>query len=549
MAVCAVAWIALSLQAAEPVRIYPYPLNPRENPDDARRWVKPPDAAVFGDKLHFTGMRGFGDNWKAELDRYTARDGLGDFVWPSYGILFRKDFKEIVQTLKARGLYLFDAFGFVPGPGVDFGCGNSGWRQFSLPKETGDYLERELGSRWLGMDIGEQEARYVHRFADEVVPAGADRFHQYLNFQRHFERMGDLLGNKLCLVTVYGFDHAFLREGVYEMLGAENVSLGGQNAQVTYSLIRGAGKQFGVPWFGGTSVFTRWGYKDYPGKDNDQPDYRGPTRGTSLSLLKRMMMAQIFYGCRVTGFEMGYYHPDGTLAPIGKIQKAAQAWSEKYGNPGTMVTPIAVMTDVFAGWSFPRGWAWNFKLRRVWGALPYDAGDYLTEGVFGLLYPRFEDSAFFHDESGYNVGTPFGDCADMLLSDAPLWLLKQYPVLVLAGRLTPSEELADTLRAYVEAGGHLVLTAANASSLWKADFKPEHGKVTLFSSPYGVPEKPQTPLAQKEHVDQALIQPFPLLPDVRKKLAKIFRSQMIFRVTEKPDGDGLKLRGLPPCAW
>ena len=474
-------------------------------------------------------MRGFGDDWRAELDRYTVRDKFGDFIWPSNGIFERKDFKEIVRTLKERGLYFFDAFGFVPGPGE----GESGWRQFTLSAETAALLTREFGPRWLGMDIGEQEARYVHRYADEVEPAGADRFHQYLNFQRHFERMGNLLGNRLCLVTVYGFNHAFLREGTYSMLGAENVSLGGQNAQVTYSLIRGAGKQFGVPWYGGVSVFTRWGYKDYPGEDNDRPDYRGPEHGTSLSLLKRMMMAQIFYGCRATGFEMGYYYPDKTIAPIGKIQKAAQAWLEKFGNPGVMVTPVALMTDTFSGWSFPRGWAWNFKERVVWGALPYEPGDYLTEAVFGLLYPRFEDAAFYHDESGYAVGTPFGDCADLVESDAPLALLRQYPVLVLAGRLAPSAELADTLRAYVAAGGRLILTQANAG------LAP--AGATVLPSPYGIARKPQEPFAQANHVDAPLTQPFPLLPETRRALAAAFRSQMIFRATEKPDGDGLSL--------
>ena len=54
------------------------------------------------------------------------------------------------------------------------------------------------------------------------------------------------------------FGHYFLKEGLYTYIGAET----GQklpNTQIYYSFIRGAGKQYGVPWFGNVSVFNRWG--------------------------------------------------------------------------------------------------------------------------------------------------------------------------------------------------------------------------------------------------------------------------------------------------
>ena len=40
---------------------------------------------------------------------------------------------------------------------------------------------------------------------------------------------------------------------------------------------------------------------------------------------------------------------------------------------GTMLAPIAVMTDFFAGWTFPRH-LYTDHVYRVWGNLPYAAG-------------------------------------------------------------------------------------------------------------------------------------------------------------------------------
>jgi hypothetical protein len=47
---------------------------------------------------------------------------------------------------------------------------------------------------------------------------------------------------------------------------------------------------------------------------------------------------------------------------------------------------------------------------RVWGNLPYDvpSGDYLIDGLLRLLYPNYQDSSYFHDETGFSSPTPFG---------------------------------------------------------------------------------------------------------------------------------------------
>lgn len=323
---------------------------------------------------------------------------------------------EIVQEIKRRDLYIFDLWGFVPGSsGPDAYCS-----QFALPPAVREMFGRELGDRWLGMDNGEQDGRYVGGYAWQMLPSGAGHAEQYLNFQSFFERMGDLLGNRLATLVSLNFGHYFLREGVYNMIGAETAQAL-PNSQVYYAFIRGAGKQYGVPWFGNVSIYNRWGHKRYVASSSDPR--AGPTKGTSLSLMKRLLYSHILYNCVAVGFEASLYDHKGGLSPIGTIQQGAVSWSEAHGDPGVMQTPVAVMTDFLSGWSFPRH-LYTPEVYKVWGNLPYAPGDYLTEGVLGMIYPGYQDASYFHDERGFMSSTPFGDIADCVLSDAPGWVLR-----------------------------------------------------------------------------------------------------------------------------
>lgn len=48
-----------SVAGAAPHRVYSHLMNPRENPDDSRRAVRPPDWSLFGGLTQFTALRGF----------------------------------------------------------------------------------------------------------------------------------------------------------------------------------------------------------------------------------------------------------------------------------------------------------------------------------------------------------------------------------------------------------------------------------------------------------------------------------------------------------
>ena len=440
-------------------RVYAQLLDPTEHPDYDRRRVRPPTWKTFRERTQFAALRGFQVeddrivNFVEEIETYTRKHQLGDVIWPSYPILMAENLGELADEIRRRDLYLFDIWGFVPGSGP-----GGYWQQFTPPEGVFQLLESKLGERWLGMDVGEQDGRYVGGYAGQLHPASLSRLDQYLNFQRHFQRMCDSLGNKMSTLVSLNFGHYFLKEGVYTLIGAETAQ-GLPNGQVYYAFIRGAGKQYGVPWFGNASVWNRWGWKTY-GASGPQ---NGPTKGTSLNLLKRLLYSHILYNSVIVGFESSWFAGEN-LSPVGRMQQAANQWVDQHGQPGVMVTPIAVMADFFSGWSFPRH-LYTPEVYRVWGNLPYEAGDYLTDGVLDMLYPGYQDSSYFHDESGFLCPTPYGDMADCVLSDAPGWLLARYPVLVVAGELQGGAEIRDKLQAYVEGGGRLVITAGSLAKL------------------------------------------------------------------------------------
>lgn len=565
-------------QAQNNIKLYPYPMQPSRHPDYTRYHVKSPDASLFHNKIQFMALRDLSGDYKQKLDLWVNKDMLGNVLWVSYPLIYQENLKEVVTEIKKRNLYLFDLWGYIPGSGP-----GGYWTQFVIPAGVLELFQNKLGDHWLGMDNGEQDGRYVGSFAPRMYPMGADRQQQYFNFQRHFQEMGNQLGNKMATLVSLNFGHYFLKEGVYTLIGAETAQ-GLPNSQIYYSFIRGAGKQYGVNWFGNASVWNRWGYKTY-GKEatNIDEDYNsgGPLKGTSLSLLKRLIYTHLMYDCVAVGFEGSMRTEDEKLSPIGKIQQSTVKWVDKYGDPGVMYTPIAVMTDFLSGWSFPRH-LYTRQAYKVWGNLPYSLPDYLTDAVLDLLYPGYQDASYYKDERGFIAPTPYGDIADCLMSDAPLWVLKQYPVLVIAGELRPGKEINDKLESYVNEGGHLVITAgslknmpdgiagihtgckdmlctssinykgktfnenspytlaelvfpASATVIQKAGEFPAaiemvagKGKITVIASPFGIAETPQCELPAVVKEETPLAKPYPILKHTKALMEDIFASTQLF---------------------
>jgi hypothetical protein len=189
--------IPVLAQSASPEghRVYSHLMDPREHPDDTRRSVRPPDWGTFANRVRFTTLRGFETKdgklvgFREEIEKYTRTFDPGDVIWPSHPVLFAKNLDELADEVNSRGLFLFDIWGYVPGSGP-----GGYWQQFQPPPGVFEMLDSKLSNRWLGMDVGEQDGRYIGGYAEEMAATSDSRFEQYLNFHQHFERMTEDLG-------------------------------------------------------------------------------------------------------------------------------------------------------------------------------------------------------------------------------------------------------------------------------------------------------------------------------------------------------------------
>jgi autotransporter-associated beta strand protein len=326
-----------------------------------------------------------------------------------------------------------------------------------------------MGNRFTGGDIGEQDARFANIFEtcyDRF--SQTDRFQNFKVASRFQGQVADDLGNISSLLTNLWLWHYPVKDGNVMISGVQTQPKHGiANSQVQYSFLRGAGKQYGVPWWGNVSIFsTDWfnngvNYKSYP---------YAPNTGNSISLMRRLLFSHYLYGCRILSFEgeQRAWNGDNSVTPIGKIQEAMVQTINQYGKAGVMHTPVALLQDFWSGWMPAQHNRGNYY---TWNAMDYDQGDFFTHDVYSLLYPKYEENGFFQNESGGMCDTPFGDMADTLLTDVSSPILKRYGLVIATSHMRSADtELRDKVTSFISNGGNFVVTAENARRLW-----PEFG--------------------------------------------------------------------------
>ena len=501
-------------------KIYLCKINPEEYPEYTRRTAPAVTRDALGGRIQFTSLRGF--DWENTqeppsagqdaaitknnnsgkikdfgqlIDMYVRHFGLGKVLWPVYPTLFAENFDQLVELCVREGLYLYDFWGYVPGskPSRD-----SIWGEYAIPKQADRIMRERLGSHFLGYDNGEQDGRYIG-YASRSVPLADCRRKQYINFQKYFGKLFDAMLNHTVTLASLTFLHYFAKEGSSIMLGAETAQAL-PSSPMWFSFIRGAGKQYGLLWYGNASVWNRWGYKDYI-VDSKEPDTSngyemGRFAGTSLGLLKRLIYNHYMYNCNILGFENGWFTSADTalsgadvkkdeksyiignkrsiLTPIGEIQRECVKFTERYPDPGVMYTPLAIVADFFAGWVPPRH-LYTGDIYKVWGSLPYNNGDYQLHALLTMLYPGYENAGFYRDERGFDPPAPFGEIADVLLSDIHTEILNRYAAAVILSSVELTLELYLKLKAYVKGGGKIVVFA---------DMISKHAELSKYDPDY-----------------------------------------------------------------
>lgn len=390
----------------------------------------------------------------------TTSNPSGLVYWPNVSTVVKGLSAAELNAMNNHGVILHDLGGYGPGEAWTGSYGQAVASSNLLAAIT-----NKLGRHYTGADIGEQDGRFANVFEAVCEPFSLlDNSKSYRTAHRYLGQVGDDLGNIMSLLVVLWYWHYPVKDANVLAVGAETQPKEGiANSQVHYSFLRGAGKQYGVPWFGNVSIFsTDWdrsephvNYKSYPS---------AATNGNSLNLMRRLMFTHYLYGCNILSFEGSCRTEQNTVSPIGMVQESMVQTINQYGRPGVMHTPVALLLDFLSGWmpaQYNRG---NYY---TWNAVEYDVGDHLTHNIFSLLYPDYEANGFFQNELGGLSDTPYGDMADTLLSDVTAPVLSRYGVVIAAGNLPSADaELREKVEAFLAGGGNFIVTGENARRLW-----------------------------------------------------------------------------------
>ena len=469
--------------------VYQRLVDPREYPAYERRTFRAPSWETFDNRPQLVGWRaGVRDNVTKQLldelpDPAAEVMGRNWFVGRVYqpNIQFAQgkitDFTRETERKKALGIYVFNVGGYGPGAPV-----RGGYGQVPVAAERLDILERTLGDRWLGFDLGEQDGRYHNGFEGRQLPAPRTAVGQHKLFRDWCDRVVDDQGNRLSLLSVLWGWHYPTQDGSMTLIGAESEDkFGITNPQVQYAFLRGAGKQYGVLWFGNVATFgtfagaSTWSF-DERGREVFHPG------GGSGNLMRRLFLQQWLWNCSILSYERavlaGPTGRQGTpmdktparISPIGRVQLATERLIRSGFTPGVMQTPVAILQDYFSGWMPART---NIVQFQAFNGLPYRPGDHLTDALLATIFPGYENCGWYFDERGGLCPTPYGDIADCLLSDAAAEILSRYGLVLVCGIEHDTVGVRDRLDRYLASGGTAVVMGADAARLWPEHVRPD----------------------------------------------------------------------------
>ena len=395
-------------------------------PDYTRRQFTVPSWETFDNRVRLVGLR-YG------LTESAISNTVGDILRPNLGWVRQNESKltTLCNVINAEDKFIWNVGGYIP----------------EIPDHAGGFYYNDillsqqlLGNRFLGMDVGEQDGRYVWQYNSQYY-LSYNQKKEYHKFHRMFTKVTEDQAEKMTLLTTLWGWHYPVKDGVSMVQAAETQNKAAiTNAQVQYAFLRGACKQYGTLLAGDVSVFTTW---------NDQK--------SSYSLKKKLSLAQYQYNAAILSFEDT--HGSGLKDELYNFI------NNGHERPGPMHAPIAFMLDFYNGW-MPGFW-WSGQYMK-WCWLPYENGDYLTHDLFSLVYPKYEDNGVFRNETKISVPTPFGDMFDCLLTDVTVPVMQNYAVIVAGGdfELTAGIELKGKIESYVKNGGNFVVTAENAKKIW-----------------------------------------------------------------------------------
>ena len=320
-----------------------------------------------------------------------------------------------------------------------------------------------------------------HRTVD-----GTTKFDCYQSRQQYFLQHlipAKAAGKYFTSFTGHGWLEPYAAEWGADFLITE-LGAGSPCVQARMALLRGAGRQCGIPfatqtstWYGGMLTF----YEDGEGEDVPRPGHSSWFQARTWYL---SWLSGCLYACPEPAQMNFFYRPPTLrgkpypagdaiandapadrrfkLAPTGERAREFLAVTHRLPDIGIPYSPIALIMDHYAGFNI----APNNRAIIPWWRLEPTPGDNEIGLFLDEVYPK--SIIYGKDplsESRMMVNAPYGETFDLLLSTVKPDLLRLYPAAVLLGDHQLEPAFRQCLLDYLKAGGHLVLNQRLAGQL------------------------------------------------------------------------------------
>ena len=333
-------------------------------------------------------------------------------------------------------------------------------------KVTNPARNRELRERWSQYDMANRDDRLSLSkwFVDRMLEV-------------HYGDRDMFMAFRHCL----SLDHVAAAWGA-KMLTLETTNTTRGDSEYRWDVagmfVRGAARQFGLPW-----CWYEANYFNGPGKDGTWlsnsvcKEMRKvgngynimPEGGTSASAQRRVWYYAYLNGANGVESESWTSQFVATDARSGKdrLTKRGRSFSDFHdfaaAHPGRGVAyaPVAILTPFAQGYPAYGGPAWN--------RCQYTPGDYAIDALFFTIAPGWEREKGLRAgiQEGNLHNSRFAMMYDVLVPDSPQQkeefakALFAYPAAILVGDYPDLSKFEDVLAAYVRAGGRLVRLSAD----------------------------------------------------------------------------------------
>lgn len=265
------------------------------------------------------------------------------------------------------------------------------------------------------------------------------------------------------------------------------------NYQMHTAFVRGAGRQYGLPWgidfsmWHGGYMYNPNGYESWNKTSIIGSTKTNEDSGHSLSLLERSLVMGYMGGANSVvaeaGGAMSLKNENGqlSLTDYGKTLQKVYQFTEKVDS-GIAYTPIGIVLDYYHGSyaGITKTLSINDEKEKSFAIFDYDDGDKMTKQLMEKIWGEAAWVSGTDRTDKKEVGSlvnnsVYGDSFDILLQNASLEVLKSYPALVLSGNITLTDAQKQSYKQYVNDGGVLILNTVYTSQFGVFDETMPYG--------------------------------------------------------------------------